>query len=59
MDQNSFEIKCGNKEPVSGVVTARKCDCCGHHEVGVTTQAGKYIPLKVGMVVNIVGVNGD
>jgi hypothetical protein len=59
MDQNSFEKKCTDTKPVRGVVTASKCDCCRHHKIGVTTKAGKYIPLKAGMIVHIIGVNGD
>lgn len=38
---------------IAGVVTARKCDCCGHHEVGVTLDSGEYVPLKPGMRVAI------
>jgi hypothetical protein len=38
-------------ESIKGIVTARKCDCCGHHELGITTEDGKYIPLKTGMKV--------
>jgi len=48
------ESKDTNEKSVRGVVTARKCDCCGHHEVGITTQTGEYIPLKPGMVVEII-----
>ena len=40
-------------ETVEGVVTPRPCDCCGHHEVGVVTPAGDYIPLRPGMQVRI------
>ncbi|MDM8522900.1 hypothetical protein QUF80_05950 [Desulfococcaceae bacterium HSG8] len=36
-----------------GVVTARKCDCCGHHEIGITTQDGEYIQLKPGMLIQV------
>jgi hypothetical protein len=36
-------------EPVSkvirGTVAPRKCECCGHHEIGITTVTGDYIPL--------------
>ncbi len=42
------------KQTGKGVVTARKCDCCGHHEVGVTLDSGEYIPLKPGMRVAII-----
>ena len=38
---------------ISGIVTARKCDCCGHHEIGITTTGGQYILLKPGMAVEI------
>ncbi len=34
-------------------VTARKCECCGHHEIGITTESGDYIQLKPGMVIEI------
>jgi hypothetical protein len=43
----------GNKELVEGVVTARTCECCGHHEIGMMTQDGKYIRLKPGMKIAI------
>lgn len=42
----------GNKA-VKGVVTAQKCNCCGHHEIGIITKDGKYIPLKPGTKVEI------
>ena len=43
--------KCLNEKPTSkgsveGIVTARKCDACGHHEIGITAQNGTDIPLK-------------
>ena len=41
-------------ESIRGIVTARKCDCCGHHELGITTKDGKYNPLKPGMKVKII-----
>ncbi|BBO71919.1 hypothetical protein DSCA_58490 [Desulfosarcina alkanivorans] len=42
-----------NGDIVEGVVTARPCDCCGHHEVGIVTAAGDYLPLRPGMQVRI------
>jgi hypothetical protein len=39
--------------PVHGQISARKCQYCGHHEVGVETDNGKYITLKPGMDVKI------
>ena len=41
-------------EQVKGVVTARKCDCCGHHEIGIVTAEGAYVPLKPGMRVAVI-----
>ncbi len=38
---------------IEGVVTARPCDCCGHHEIGIVTAAGDYIPLRPGMRVRL------
>ena len=32
---------------------ARKCECCGHHEISIKTDAGEYVPLKPGMRVEI------
>jgi hypothetical protein len=44
-------------EPVNenliGTVTARKCECCGHHEIVIETDVGEYVPLKPGMKVEI------
>ena len=42
------------KKTITGVITARKCECCGHHEIGITTQKGKYILLKPGITVKII-----
>jgi hypothetical protein len=44
----------GRKENLEGVVTARKCDCCGHHEIGIVTDEGEYFALKQGMRVVVV-----
>ena len=41
------------KKSVEGIVTARTCDCCGHHEIGITTQDGKYVRLRPGMRITI------
>ncbi|MGV7222778.1 MAG: DUF6946 family protein [Nitrospinales bacterium] len=40
-------------ENLIGTVTARKCGCCGHHEIGIEADAGEYVPLKPGMKVEI------
>ena len=29
-----------------GVVIARKCSSCGHHEIGIITEAGDFMALK-------------
>ena len=42
-----------NPSHIRGVVTAKTCDCCGHHEIGITTENGTYIPMKPGMVVEV------
>jgi len=42
-----------NKELMEGVVTTRICECCGHHEIGVMAQDGKYIRLRPGMKITI------
>jgi hypothetical protein len=40
-------------ETTEGIVTARTCDCCGHHEIGMITQTGTYVSLKPGMKIRI------
>jgi hypothetical protein len=53
MNEKSFKVKDDHKESIKGVVTACKCDCCGHHEIGITTQTGEYISLKPGMKIQV------
>jgi dihydrodipicolinate reductase len=43
----------GRKESMEGIVTVRTCDCCGHHEIGMMTQDGKYVRLKPGMKITV------
>ena len=38
----------------SGIITARTCPLCGHHEMGFTTNDGEFHPLKPGTRINIV-----
>ena len=45
-------------EPLEGMVTARTCRCCGHHEIGIVTASGDYFPLKPGMHVRITDSDG-
>jgi hypothetical protein len=40
---------------VTGVTTARQCGSCGHHEIGIVTGKGDYLPLKPGMKVKVIG----
>jgi hypothetical protein len=44
-----------NRKHIQGIVTPRKCHCCGHHEIGITTKEGRYIPLKQGMQITLEG----
>jgi len=39
---------------VKCVVTARQCESCGHHEIGIITEKGDYLPLKLGMKVEVI-----
>jgi len=34
--------------PISGIVTARNCPTCGHHEIGVVSENGVFRSLKPG-----------
>ncbi len=53
--------KTGPKPAIQGVVKARTCKHCGHHEIGIITRTGEYIPLKPGMTVAVLedGRNKD
>ena len=53
MNEKSSKVKEGQKEYIKGEITARNCDCCGHHEIGIVTKSGEYISLKPGMKVQI------
>ena len=44
--------------PLEGTITARQCECCGHHEIGIVTHSGEYFPLKPGMRVTITEIKG-
>jgi len=48
-----MDDKDGHKESTEGIVTARTCDCCGHHEIGMMTQDGEYVRLRPGMKIMI------
>ncbi|MGD9383359.1 MAG: hypothetical protein PVH55_04860 [Desulfobacterales bacterium] len=59
MNEKSCEEKDDHKKSIIGIVTAKKCECCGHHEVSITSRAGKYIPFKPGMTVKIIEKKDD
>ena len=54
MNKKSPTANSKEDKPVKGIVTARECECCGHHEIGITTESGDYIQLKTGMVIEII-----
>lgn len=41
-------------QPEDGVVITRKCECCGHHEIGVVDTKGEYNSLKPGTKIKII-----
>ena len=57
MNENSSEVKDKHEQSIQGIVTARKCDCCGHHEMGIISPTGTYIAFKPGMTVKIIKQN--
>jgi hypothetical protein len=57
MNEKYFEEKDDHNKSIQGIVTAKKCECCGHHEMGITSRSGKYIALKPGMKVKIIEEN--
>ncbi len=59
MNEKSREINNSQKKAITGIVTARKCECCDHHEIGVMTRTGEYLSLKPGMKVEIIGRDSD
>jgi hypothetical protein len=46
-----LEIK--KNTPLMGIVTARDCPSCGHHEVGFTTEDGIFHSLKPGTFIQV------
>ena len=47
------------KEGISGLVTAQTCESCGHHEIGIMTPEGRFVPLRPGMKVQILSHEKD
>ncbi|UCF86255.1 MAG: hypothetical protein JSV50_11690 [Desulfobacteraceae bacterium] len=52
-DHNTYGFETKGKESIKGIVTARKCEHCGHHELGITTESDEYVSLKPGMKIEI------
>jgi hypothetical protein len=44
---------------IQGVVKARKCRHCGHHEIGIVTESGEFLALKPGMRIGVFQEEGD
>lgn len=47
-------MKAGNGTHSMGMVAARKCPLCGHHEIGFTTRDGVFSPLKPGTLIQVI-----
>ena len=39
--------------PIKGVVKARECAHCGHHEIGIMTESGDCMALKPGVKIAV------
>jgi len=51
------EVKEQKAESSAGTVTARKCECCGHHEIGIVDESGDYRSLRPGTKITINKMN--
>jgi len=47
------DSKVMHRSTIKGVVISRKCSSCGHHEIGIITEAGKFLALKPGMKIAV------
>jgi hypothetical protein len=47
------EMKEQNDETSTSTVTARKCEFCGHHEIGIVDESGEYRSLRPGTKITI------
>lgn len=45
----SVNTSCPADTKNTGRIIARKCACCGHHEIGIEKENGEYVALKPGM----------
>lgn len=46
---HTMPIKGVSNGRIRGSIVAKKCECCGHHEIGIEKEDGTYIQLKPGM----------
>lgn len=54
----SVKLLTRKENKIRGIVTAQQCKHCGHHEIGITTEEGRFLSLKPGMKVQIVPKRG-
>ena len=43
----------GEPDSIEGTVAARKCPHCGHHEIGIETEEGEFVPVRPGTRVKV------
>jgi hypothetical protein len=48
-------MKSPRKPQITGIITARDCPSCGHHEIGVITEDGTFFPLRPGTWIQVLG----
>jgi hypothetical protein len=48
------DSKAMRRSTIKGVVISRKCSSCGHHEIGIITEAGDFMALRPGMKIAVV-----
>jgi hypothetical protein len=51
------EMKEQKAELTAGTVTARKCEFCGHHEIGIVDESGDYRALMPGTKITLNQMN--
>ena len=54
MQNESSENAERPSQSIRGTVTARQCECCGHHELGIVRETGEYVALRPGMLIDII-----
>ena len=53
IEEGKITLEIKREIPLTGIVTARKCPSCGHHEVGFSTQDGVFHPLNPGTRIQV------